>query len=382
MLLGVTAAYDLIRSGNFNVTVLESNSFIGGRLRKLEGFADFPIDIGGEWVHHKDPRILRNIIDQDSARLDQIQLAKYLPDFKIHDGVSFKGDRYFHNDPHFRFVNYTWFDFFNDLIAPVSTDYIKFNCVVNTVDYSSPDKPVSVSCQDGRTVQGDFVIMAVPVTVLQSPSDIAFVPRLPQSKVDALDEVRMPPGAKLFLKFDETFYHQAFQLQGETADDNERLFYDATLDQDSEYHVLGMVVVGEVAAQRFAGQPNEFVTSVVLQELDLVYEGKASQLFLESHYQDWSAEPYIRGSYSFYDESKNYEGTIRTIANPHDRIFFAGEYLPVDGWYGFVHGAAFSGRSAASRIRKVVSASDMSISDSILFSTSVGTLIVILSVSF
>lgn len=64
---GLTAAYDLVRAGGVNVTVLESNSFIGGRVRKLQGFADFAIDVGGEWVQNTGPSILRRIVNQDNA---------------------------------------------------------------------------------------------------------------------------------------------------------------------------------------------------------------------------------------------------------------------------------------------------------------------------
>ena len=47
---GLSAAHDLINDG-WNVEVLEASSKIGGRLKKDNNLADFPIDLGGEWIH-------------------------------------------------------------------------------------------------------------------------------------------------------------------------------------------------------------------------------------------------------------------------------------------------------------------------------------------
>lgn len=253
-------------------------------------------------------------------------------------------------------MNYTWFDFFNDFIAPTSKNYTNFDCVVNTIDYSILDKPVSVNCSDGRTFQGDYVIVAVPLTVLQHPSNITFIPALPASKLSATGKVQMPPGAKLFLKFKEKFYFDAFQLDSQVTSNNERFYYDAAYGQDSDDHVLGVFIIGEQASESFAGQSKDDVTTLILQDLDLLFDGKASQLFVDSYFQDWSAERFVRGTYSIYDESSRYGRILEVLRKPVNRIYFAGEYVPIDDWYGYVHGAALSGRSAASRVQSAVSA--------------------------
>ena len=58
---GLTAAYDLHHDyPNYSYKILEASNKIGGRLQKLDTFADFPIDIGGEWIHVK-PTVLDRI---------------------------------------------------------------------------------------------------------------------------------------------------------------------------------------------------------------------------------------------------------------------------------------------------------------------------------
>ena len=355
---GLTAAYDLIRTGDFTVTVLESNSYIGGRVKKVpEGFADFPIDAGGEWIQHEDGHgMLVRILDGDTSRLDEIDVIPYLPVYKYSEdnGTTFENETYFvtSEQPYFHFVNYTWFDFFNDFIAPISKNYTNFDCVVNSIDYSILDKPATVNCTDGRTFEGDYVIVAVPLSVLQHPSNITFVPSLPANKLSAFGNVLMAPGAKLFLKFKDKFYYDAFQLSYQDSFYNERFYYDVAWGQESDENVLGVFILDEEENEPLTGQSKDYVTTVILQDLDLLFDGKASQLFIDSYFQDWTAERFIRGLYSLYDESTQYERVIDVFRKPVDRLFFAGEYVPIDDWYGYVHGAALSGRLAASKVQQ------------------------------
>jgi len=55
---GLYAGFLLEKLG-LEFTILEANSIHGGRLGKLEGFADYDIDTGGQWLHG-----INNIIGQ------------------------------------------------------------------------------------------------------------------------------------------------------------------------------------------------------------------------------------------------------------------------------------------------------------------------------
>ena len=47
---GVYATY-LFKQQGIDVTLLEASDTIGGRMGKLLGFADYPIDLGAQWMH-------------------------------------------------------------------------------------------------------------------------------------------------------------------------------------------------------------------------------------------------------------------------------------------------------------------------------------------
>ena len=62
---GLAAGYILDRYG-VDFEILEAGPEIGGRTKRLDGFADFPIDLGAEWIH-TDPSILAELIDDTSV---------------------------------------------------------------------------------------------------------------------------------------------------------------------------------------------------------------------------------------------------------------------------------------------------------------------------
>ncbi|MEZ7854719.1 MAG: FAD-dependent oxidoreductase, partial [Cyclobacteriaceae bacterium] len=59
---GLAAAKKLEEEG-ISYQILEATDKLGGRIQKNENFADFPIDLGAEWIH-EDKSILNFLIDQ------------------------------------------------------------------------------------------------------------------------------------------------------------------------------------------------------------------------------------------------------------------------------------------------------------------------------
>ena len=73
---GLAAGYLLKRYG-VDFEIIEASPVYGGRLKKASNFADFPIDIGAEWIH-TDPKILADIINNPGSDVN-IDIIVYNP---------------------------------------------------------------------------------------------------------------------------------------------------------------------------------------------------------------------------------------------------------------------------------------------------------------
>ena len=100
-------------------------------------------------------------------------------------------------------------------------------------------------------------------------------------------------------------------------------------------------------AEQLAALGSEIIPTL-LSELDHLL-GDVSTHYLEHHIQDWGAEPFIRGAYTY---PKPGTGNSReVIAEPiKGKIFFAGEATHTGGHYATVHGAMETGLRAVTEI--------------------------------
>lgn len=394
---GLYAGFTCKQEG-IDFQILEASDKIGGRLGKLEGFADFPIDLGAQWLHGK-KSILGKLIRSTNTAISKDQsgtsfwfknrLTESTPMEDLYGAL--EGDDSF---PDVSFIAYaqkkgfggeykylveqvagdlgadatdisvkwlaveeegwssgnadykfekTFFDLINDHIANDLIDKIKLNAIVDSIDYSGDT--IVVSDKSGENYDADKVIITVPITILQE-GDISFNPPLPKEKVDAFNKIGMGPGMKVWLKFDERFYHgniaggsvcaaYADEIEGKNGDDN----------------VLLAFAMGHQAQNLTDLGSDKAITQALLGELDEMYNGRASESFIDSFVQDWTSKPFIRGAYSY---SKVGIGASRKIAaKPVDsKIYFAGEAMNLNGHHQTVHGAAETGVEQVNEILK------------------------------
>jgi len=85
--------------------------------------------------------------------------------------------------------------------------------------------------------------------------------------------------------------------------------------------------------------PFQGAVSVAVQELDGLFgSNAASAALVDSHIQDWSKEPFIRGAYSYPNPGS--EPLRSTLAQSIDKkLYFAGEATHHQGHFATVHGA-------------------------------------------
>ena len=123
---GITAAYILNRYG-IDVQVLEASAIHGGRIKRTDSLADFPIDLGAEWIHTS-PSVLSEILKDPSNNLS-VDIVPYAPEtVSIWNGNRLQplniGSNVYGE---FKFKRRTWYDFFDQHLVPSIQDKILYN---------------------------------------------------------------------------------------------------------------------------------------------------------------------------------------------------------------------------------------------------------------
>lgn len=334
---GLTAAYLLNQQG-IDVQILEATSNYGGRMKRTLNFANFPIPLGAEWLH-----VERGVFDEiinDSSIDINVNTTHYKPnvDYGLLEGnkVSLE-DLDFTIDQ--KFINSTWFDFFEEYLIPSVGAQIAFEKVVTSIDYTGEKIFVKTA---NETFSADKVILTVPVKILQNGA-LNFVPELPKNKVKAINKVTVWDGCKAFIEFSEKFYptFTGFDITPESA--GQKLYYDAAYGQDTSQHILGLFAVGE-GTLPYVNLSDTELKDYMLAELDELFDGQASANYIKHIFQNWNEAPYANGAY-VYDQ-ENWK-RIRTLGQSvENKLFFAGDaYTEGEDWSS-VHTAARSAKRA------------------------------------
>lgn len=382
---GLYAGY-LLKSKGIDFNILEAGSTYGGRIAKLTGFANFPIDLGAQWLHGKN-NIMYDLIIKSKTKITlddsetkywfNNQLVNSLPksvaifegeelpdisykDYAIQQGLgdeykfiieNIAGDQgaaasrlsvYYNNleeenwssgDDDYKFEE-TYFDVIDKQIALPIKDKIILNTVISKIDYSG--NQVIVTSSDNITYTADKVILTVPITVLKS-NDIEFNPALPQEKTDAFSKIGMAAGMKVFLKFNNKFFDQNI-IGGNIC----AAYADDSVGKSTNDNILLAFIMGEQAEYLTSLDSNTAITNALLQELDLIYSGQASASFISAHVQNWTTNPFVKGAYSYSTVGM---GNARTIAAQpiENKLFFAGEAMNINGHHQTVQGAIETG---------------------------------------
>lgn len=396
---GLYAAKKMMEHGA-EVAVLEATDRIGGRIRKLDGFADFGIDLGAEWIHGQraltkdlaeaanfslfedqsetnywiDGNLTGNIsnaqLDQLNAILEgeqnysgaDVSLRTYASQIGLptsYDGLleamagefgtrsSLLSLKYtpqeFENwssgSKDFKFVR-TQFDLVNEVVASSVQENIIFNSPVTEIDHS--EETVRVRTTDNTIYEADRVLVTASLGVLKAGL-IDFNPNLPTDKLDAIQSVGIDAGMKIFLKFNQNFWNGR-SVNGASICP---AYYDVGYGKGGNDHVLGAFLMGEKA--EYLSSLGQGAIQPLLTELDGIFNGQATASLVASHIMDWGQEPYVRGAYSFSSLGiGNKRNALTTSVN--NRLFFAGEATHTEGHFQTVHGALETGEREFEKI--------------------------------
>lgn len=344
---GLAAGYLLKRYG-VDFEIIEAAPVYGGRLKKAADFADFPIDLGAEWLHTH-PRILADIRNKPDSQA-AVDIIVYNPQTiqSWHNGRLSAHNYIRHLYSEWKFKDSTWFDFFEQHIVPEVADRLVLDKPIAAIDYTGPQ--VVLRSTQNDSYLADKVLVTVPIKLLQN-EQIQFSPALPADKSIAINQVSMGDGIKIFVAFRERFYPDflAFGKIFQALEAEEKFVYDAAFRKESSQNILGLFAINEPAAA-YAQLPSEqAIIDKFLAELDEIFDGKASANYLRHRIQNWSKAPYIQGAYS-YGFAGDQAQIVQAIEAPlAGKIYFAGEALSIAN-QATVHGACQSAYSTIARM--------------------------------
>jgi monoamine oxidase len=202
------------------------------------------------------------------------------------------------------------------------------------------------------------VVLTLPAGVLQGSAgdeSVAFHPKLPSVKAQALDKIISGDVVKVALWFRTAFweeihsgrYRNAAFFRGEPAP---FAVYWTQLPVRSE---LVIAWIGGPGATALRGvPPGELIERARDGFGSMLGDAARARAEFEAGFtHDWAADPYALGAYSYV--AVDGEGARAVLAQPlDDTLFFAGEATSTDGQGGTVNGALESGQRAAAELMR------------------------------
>jgi monoamine oxidase len=394
---GLYAGY-LLRQAGATVKILEAGDHIGGRIKQLTGFADFPIEIGAEEVHGQRStwhdivfatnaqkvdsdgddvyfingsrktegdvngeqgyqdlmRVVNGIDDYNGAdkSFDAYLAEKNIPAAYLPLGNALFGNE---NGTSNALLGVAGAARESKLWTAGNKNFLlknrsftsileeKFSDVIplvqlntSVISIDSSGATVKVTDADGVVYEADKVIVTVSVAVLKANA-IVFTPALPTAKTTAISQIGMGEGMKVILKFSQEFWP-----------DDTGSIYGAGLvpewwvtsggGRSAGDHVLTTFVMGPNAAALSALGAG--MVAAICAELDQIFGGTAATSSLQSsHVEDWFANPLFGGTYSYPAVGMGSSARSDLAAAVDGKLFFAGEATHFEGHPGTVHGA-------------------------------------------
>lgn len=331
----------LLAEQGVDFKIFEASDTYGGRVRKVEDFADFPIDLGAEWIHKwiaAKPAVFTSLLGGADQRFptfaDKPKTIAKWKDGKLRNQNWL---RFLPMPTDLKFTDSTWFDALDTLVTPELLTRTHFNSPINHIAYGSD--MVTVTTESGTTDVADKVLVTVPIAMLQREA-IRFDPPLPEDKLTEFQKEEVPGGLKAFVEFSQRFYPDVLHVGGGPLSGgalNECSYYNAAMGKNSTRHILGFFSQGAKAERYTAHSTDDELFAYILAELDQIFDGKASEHYVKHIVQDWTREPYIGGSYS------QRKASAKKLATPvAGQMFFAGEAMNPSGRTIAVHGACES----------------------------------------
>jgi len=402
---GLAAAKKLKEKG-FNVTVLEAQDKVGGRLRTDRSLG-IAFDEGASWIHGPNGNPITplaqqagattfltndeslkvydvngtlyssNYLDAQYAEFENaieairnagsvsesfesvferlypskvndslwiFMLSAYL-EFNTGADISLLSSKYFDDDEQYSGADLLITNGYDKLAEYLAIDLtVRLNQKVTEINYSS--SKVLVVTNEG-TYETDYVIVAVPLGVLKM-NHIQFTPELPSVISGAINRLKMGNVNKFLLTWDTAFWENNVQYVGFTPEEKGKFNYFLNLNTFSATaNSLMTFAFGEYADQSELLSDAEIIDEI-MNHLKKIY-GSTIPNPKSMLRTKWAENEFTYGAYSFATNgttSQDFEALTSVVDN---KVYFAGEHTNMD-YRGTVHGAYLSGVSQAEKI--------------------------------
>ncbi|KAK3906669.1 Sec1-like protein [Staphylotrichum tortipilum] len=238
---------------------------------------------------------------------------------------------------------------------------VKQKSPVNKITYTSGSLtgPATVTCEDGFTVEADYVVSTIPLGVLKH-GNVSFEPPLPTWKSDVVGRLGFGVLNKVILVYKEPFWDEDRDIFGvlrnptnrhsldqkDYAPQRGRFFQWFNVTRTSGLPVLLALMAGDAGFDTEQTCNDDLVAEATT-ILRSVYGSRVPNP-IEAVVTRWASDKFARGSYSSAGpdmEADDYDAMARPVGN----LFFAGEHT-CGTHPATVHGAYLSGLRAAAEV--------------------------------
>lgn len=281
--------------------------------------------------------------NQVGNRLWKYMLSAYL-EFNTGADIARLSSRYFDDDEEFGGADVMVMNGFDRIATYLAQELdVRLKAPVSAVDYSGSKVIVTA---DGQTLEGDYVVVAVPLGVLQRNA-IVFTPALPTLKTTAIGQLQMGNVNKFLLLWDSAFWDTHLQYIGYTPETKGKFNYFLNMRKFASTHALMTFALGNYATVTESMNDSQVIAEVMLHLKAIYGDGIPNPSHLLR--TRWGQHPYTYGAYSFVPVGAS-SAAFDTLAEPvSNRLFFAGEHTS-RAYRGTVHGAYLSGIREANKI--------------------------------
>ncbi|MEL6403319.1 MAG: FAD-dependent oxidoreductase [Chloroflexota bacterium] len=404
---GLASASALTEAG-YHVIVLEARNRVGGRAWTNNTLADFPVEMGAEWIHgghvitwdllkkHGFQAVETDAWDWMMANFDGDIHEELDEDIEAWEDCVYEdaykivkkakedrplGDAIQHLDPTTRQIvnnlingdlgadlvdvgTYGVFeeadipedmddDFhivggYSPLFEAIAKDLdIRFDTVVEQITWS--ENKAQVTTRDEQVFSASHCVVTLPLAILQSKS-VQFSPALPTQKRDAINGLGAGKVHKVILCFDAPILPN--ELTSMVTTGRSQLFWRPGIGDTAKRNLWTAFVTG-TEASKHANMTDDEIVAITLEDLSVFSDytlDKLKKMLKEGLVVRWSEDEFSQMGYSYVPVGG--AGLREKLAEPIvNTLFFAGEATSTD-YPATVHGAYESGIAAAKAIIK------------------------------